>query len=930
MLLIPTEQPSSSTQLGDRMHHFDGVNSNRTDDGLGSLRPTGIPAPATAPTAAAGAAGNVPDGVHLIYVTFVYIRDGTVLVESNPSPVLSYTVTGGPIIVNLSSVPTSTHPTVNGRCIYVTSADGTTAVKVTTAAAEILDNTTTTFAYNVADASLSSLVLSTANEQLPTAAYGLAFGNRLIVGGATAKAGIVLSVTNSSTAFSALGGTAITSGDVGKSVVFPDNHSYLIATVSETAQTGTLTVAYQGTTATPTVSIVGDPALVTIGNALPLNIEAYDPLGDSQIIVGGDDGMPLRAIAPFYQTLVFGKSRAIYQLSGQLITSTTGTSGPSYSVDIISSNVGIVSHFAACPLRGHSAFLRGALIFYGGDGVYILEGTQPTKVSTVLNSLFDTSQETPVLLGTEDCRVDHSMDATAHALYDPSSQMYYLWVARKARVTPVTATATATVAGGVITTVAMTNVGAGYAYPPSISIMEGRGNATLTPVMSKGTVTSVIISGTNTGYTTATLVFSAPAQLPKMLDMCIVLDFKRYNSRRQPSAWVFLIPATLSRIEQLPTTGNVRLVVGNYHSKVMQLFIGWRDGVPLRSTGNTNYQFRVSSVIACTHQYSTRLVIDNSTTGYAGFPDITGGVAGTPIVGVSGSNKGAFRVARSLFLADSISLPGAAAPYFVASTSATMNVGDTFSLVGWIKLTAIGSRMDLISRGANGYDVYVSTGGALVLTKETVAIIVTSTANFTAGAWHMFAVTKTGATVKLYIDGADVTGVVTNQTISATGGNTAIGFELANNYNTVNGGLSQFALWSLALSAANITTLYAAATAGGYSALVLSLTPNAYWRMNELSGDLVDSSGNSNTMTANGSPTYQVVGPIPTESVAHLEVDEARSGPSPFNSGDIITVGGYHAYWASNEDTAGSEGTLKRGSRLKTTFSIPAFTTIDI
>lgn len=52
-----------------------------------------------------------------------------------------------------------------------------------------------------------------------------------------------------------------------------------------------------------------------------------------------------------------------------------------------------------------------------------------------------------------------------------------------------------------------------------------------------------------------------------------------------------------------------------------------------------------------------------------------------------------------------------------------------------------------------------------------------------------------------------------------------------------------------------------------FSAAVLALSPAAYWPMQEVSGNLLDISGNaSQTMIANGSPVYALDGPFPGET----------------------------------------------------------------
>jgi hypothetical protein len=136
-----------------------------------------------------------------------------------------------------------------------------------------------------------------------------------------------------------------------------------------------------------------------------------------------------------------------------------------------------------------------------------------------------------------------------------------------------------------------------------------------------------------------------PLREVKPLDLCIMLDFKKRNCRKQPAAWAFLIPASLSLGFQDVREKKFRILIGNYHSKIMELFIGYRDGVPSISTGKCNYIYRIASVTPATTTKNTLLTFD-ATGNYGGYQDITGGTPGTPIVGTSGARKGKFMVLK--------------------------------------------------------------------------------------------------------------------------------------------------------------------------------------------------------------------------------------------------------------------------------------------
>jgi hypothetical protein len=415
-----------------------------------------------------------------------------------------------------------------------------------------------------------------------------------------------------------------------------------------------------------------------------------------------------------------------------------------------------------------------------------------------------------------------------------------------------------------------------------------------------------------------------------MLDLCIALDFKRRNSRNQPAAWAFLIPALTSRLHLDTSNGKLRFLIGNYHSKAEEMSLGWRDGLPTSAVGDTNYLYKIVSLANPTGTKSTRLMF-SAATGYNGYREDTyAGTAGLPIVGTDNARKGIFRVLKSAFVPTAITLTRSDSNHFEAPASTSLNVGDVFSIVAWIKRAATGDGHAIISKPTGSYELRVA-GDVLELLKTNTTSIATSSVSLADTNWHMVVVTKNGATTKMYIDGsADVAVAGTNGTIAASSAATSIGRNPSTAGEGFGGSLAEIALWNgVVLTQANAAALYAAASAGGYNVLVNSLAPSAYWRMSAPSGNVLDETINNNTMVLTGAATYGAASALTALTNTEVEIDEERSGPNPFAIGDIVTIGGHHAYWASNYNIGEAEGILKRGSRLKTTFEIPTFTSTD-
>lgn len=107
--------------------------------------------------------------------------------------------------------------------------------------------------------------------------------------------------------------------------------------------------------------------------------------------------------------------------------------------------------------------------------------------------------------------------------------------------------------------------------------------------------------------------------------------------------------------------------------------------------------------------------------------------------------------------------------YQFADDHSTLDLGDTLTLEAWVRVDAAPSTTGyLISKGNNAYALRVDATRVVEFVKQNVGIIVTSTVALTVGTTYHIVATKDGATVKLYINGVDRTGTVTNQTLTNT------------------------------------------------------------------------------------------------------------------------------------------------------------------
>jgi hypothetical protein len=143
--------------------------------------------------------------------------------------------------------------------------------------------------------------------------------------------------------------------------------------------------------------------------------------------------------------------------------------------------------------------------------------------------------------------------------------------------------------------------------------------------------------------------------------------------------------------------------------------------------------------------------------------------------------------------------------HVVVPHNATLNVGDTFSLEAWVKRADNATTMQtIVHKGlaTTGFQ-WGFLNNKMGLFKNGVAIAQTTTTQIDMTVFHHYVVTKNGATVKLYVDGIDVTDLVTNQTIADTANPLYIGAE-AGTAEGLNGTIDEVSFYSTALSAATV------------------------------------------------------------------------------------------------------------------------------
>lgn len=174
--------------------------------------------------------------------------------------------------------------------------------------------------------------------------------------------------------------------------------------------------------------------------------------------------------------------------------------------------------------------------------------------------------------------------------------------------------------------------------------------------------------------------------------------------------------------------------------------------------------------------------------------------------------------------------------------ASSLDVGDIFTLSLWVKRGDSGRKQTLIDKGTNGYYIGFLNTDDIEFSKGDVAELARTTTTITNTSWHHVAATKNGSTVKLYIDGADVTGTVTNATLADTATDLHIGIA-AVGIIPFAGNLDDVRIYGRELSAGEISTLYA----GGNPS---SSNLRMHLKFDDGTGTTAaDSSGNNNNGT---------------------------------------------------------------------------------
>jgi len=193
--------------------------------------------------------------------------------------------------------------------------------------------------------------------------------------------------------------------------------------------------------------------------------------------------------------------------------------------------------------------------------------------------------------------------------------------------------------------------------------------------------------------------------------------------------------------------------------------------------------------------------------------------------------------------------------------SASLHYGDSVTYEAWVKLLSLppstSSGANIMTKNVGTMLMRIYPSGVLALRQSGGGEIAHSTVALNAdGKYHHLVGTKTGSSVHIYIDGADVTGTVANQTLTNSTQQLVIGHNPASSNDGLDGYIDEVAVYSHALTAAEVSARYAAGNQtsctdiAGANAQTYTLTPADVGRVIKVRVTASNSAGSSSASSA--------------------------------------------------------------------------------
>ena len=179
---------------------------------------------------------------------------------------------------------------------------------------------------------------------------------------------------------------------------------------------------------------------------------------------------------------------------------------------------------------------------------------------------------------------------------------------------------------------------------------------------------------------------------------------------------------------------------------------------------------------------------------------------------------------------------GSSASGLACGTGAAITGTGDFSVVAWVKTTASGSangyeivcQRDNSGSGYNGtLRVYMDSAGRVHFwvyesgfqwTSGSDSSSISTPLSYNDGNWHQIVCVRAGAVGSIYLDGVSVASTTGTAAKTLNSLGVYIGYNQRDSWGYFNGSIAQAAIYTSALTAGNVTSLYAAAGSAAYKA----------------------------------------------------------------------------------------------------------------
>jgi acid phosphatase type 7 len=163
--------------------------------------------------------------------------------------------------------------------------------------------------------------------------------------------------------------------------------------------------------------------------------------------------------------------------------------------------------------------------------------------------------------------------------------------------------------------------------------------------------------------------------------------------------------------------------------------------------------------------------------------------------------------------------------YVSAPEASALDVGDTFTVEGWVKRATPGSGNweTIASKQSGAWLLMFNEFDQLTLRRSKYGNVVSSTATVSDTNWHYVAATKSGTSVHLYVDGKESTGTIANRTMTDNTEALVIGQSSSSSF--YGGSVDELAVYRVALTASQIADHYSAGASAPAPAPAPAPTP---------------------------------------------------------------------------------------------------------